>query len=315
MFDVITVGSATKDLFLKSPEFKIDGDTLSMVRGSKMTVSELYSSNGGGGTNSAVTFARQGLKTACIVALGNDLAGDEILAELKQEGVDTAHILRHSDQHTALSVIVIDEGGERTILSYKGEGQHLGMVKISPEVLDSKWLFLGSLGGNLDFFKSLVMTAKKKNMLIASNPGVLELQQSAPLRALFKDIDIVIMNREEATNLLEKEKTSEELIDMLDSECKNILIITDGQNGAYIKSKTHVYSVGIPDSPRVDATGAGDAFASGFVSEYSRSGDIEKAIRMATTNATSVVAQFGAKAGILRAGDIGLSEKVTIQKY
>ncbi len=313
MFDVITIGSATKDLFLKSPDFKIDAKSLSMLRGSKMTVSELHASSGGGGTNAAVTFARQGLKTACVVALGTDLAGDEILAELKREGVDTAHVLRHADKHTALSVILIDEQGERTILSYKGEGQHLGTVKILPEVLDAKWLFLGSLGGDLDFFKNLVAIAKEKNIFIASNPGVLELQQGALVRSLFQDIDVVIMNREEASNLLQEQKTSEELIDLLAPDCKNILIITDGQNGALIRSKAHLYKAGVPDSPRVDATGAGDAFASAFVCEYSKSENIEEAIKSAIANATSVVGQFGAKAGILRGGDIGMADQIQIE--
>ena len=61
----------------------------------------------------------------------------------------------------------------------------------------------------------------------------------------------------------------------------------------------------MPDSPIVERTGAGDAFGSGFVSEYVRSGDIKKAIQFATANASSVVAQFGAKAGILKSGDWG----------
>ncbi|MEK9158079.1 MAG: PfkB family carbohydrate kinase, partial [Patescibacteria group bacterium] len=55
----------------------------------------------------------------------------------------------------------------------------------------------------------------------------------------------------------------------------------------------------------IDRTGAGDAFASAFVAEYSRSGDIPKSIQLATANASSVVTQYGAKAGILRAGDNG----------
>ena len=54
-----------------------------------------------------------------------------------------------------------------------------------------------------------------------------------------------------------------------------------------------------------ERTGSGDAFVSGFVSEYMRSGDIEKAIQLATANASSVVTQYGGKAGILKTGDMG----------
>ena len=64
----------------------------------------------------------------------------------------------------------------------------------------------------------------------------------------------------------------------------------------------------------VERTGAGDAFASGFVSQIltatsnkrqATSDDIVKAIQFATANASSVVAQYGAKAGILKKGDWG----------
>ncbi|HZZ99664.1 MAG TPA: PfkB family carbohydrate kinase, partial [Candidatus Paceibacterota bacterium] len=48
-----------------------------------------------------------------------------------------------------------------------------------------------------------------------------------------------------------------------------------------------------------------DAFTSGFVAEYMRSADIVKAIQFGTANASSVVTQFGSKAGILKKGDSG----------
>ena len=74
------------------------------------------------------------------------------------------------------------------------------------------------------------------------------------------------------------------------------MVVSDGKN---------VYRAGVPDSPVVERTGAGDASCSGFIAEYIRSGNIEKAIQFATANASSVVTQYGAKAGILKNGDWG----------
>ena len=93
-----------------------------------------------------------------------------------------------------------------------------------------------------------------------------------------------------------------------------MVILTDGHNGTKVFAKEVFYSAGVPDSPIVERTGAGDAFNSGFVAEYIRqmsdpSADsrqvIAKAIQFGTANASSVVTKFGAKAGILKKGDWG----------
>ncbi len=70
MYDIVVFGSATRDLFVKSKEFKtlknkkfITGQGLCFNLGSKIKIDELFFATGGGGTNAATTFANQGLKT------------------------------------------------------------------------------------------------------------------------------------------------------------------------------------------------------------------------------------------------------------
>ena len=81
--------------------------------------------------------------------------------------------------------------------------------------------------------------------------------------------------------------------------------MTKGPEGVVVSDGKNIYRAGVPDSPIVERTGAGDAFASGFVTEYIRSGDVSKAIQFATANASSVVTQYGGKAGILKKDDWG----------
>ena len=70
MFDVISIGSATLDVFLRSPELDVEKQNgtkeICVPYGAKLEVEEIHFETGGGGTNTAVTFARQGLKVACI---------------------------------------------------------------------------------------------------------------------------------------------------------------------------------------------------------------------------------------------------------
>ncbi len=314
MYDIISIGSATRDVFFGADDikkFKMDefptGEAVCLGYGSKIEMKKIVLTSGGGGTNAAVTFARQGLKTANIGVVGKDFNGTEILNELKSEGIDVSHFQKHEDDLTAYSVILVHPDGERTILSYKGEGQHFEAAKIDFDKLQSKWLFLDSLGGHLDFLEKAVNWANKNGVKIATNPGGRELAQGLEkLKPFLKNYSIVIMNQEEAAGLSGIDyKNESEIFKFMDKLIGGIFVMTKGPEGVVVSDGKNIYSAGVPDSPVVERTGAGDAFSSGFVVEYIRSGDIVKAVQFATANSSSVVTQYGAKAGILKKGDWG----------
>ena len=82
-----------------------------------------------------------------------------------------------------------------------------------------------------------------------------------------------------------------------------VVLVTDGVNGSMASDgKTIVRALMYDDSPSIDRTGAGDAFASGFLSEWAKSGNLKNSILVASANASSVVMKIGAKAGILYVG-------------
>jgi ribokinase len=314
MFDIIVIGSATRDVFINSDHFKsldvkdfLVGRGLCLPLGSKVEVEKIVFTSGGGGTNTAVTFARQGLSTACVGVTGNDLNSQEVLNELIKEGVETKYFQKHDDDYTAYSLILVDSSGERTILSYKGEGQHFNVNKIDFNQLQAKWLFLDSLGGHFDLLEKAVNWAVANNIKLATNPGGKELEHGLEkLKPLLKNFSIVIMNQEEASNLTGIDYKQEgDIFKFMDEIVGGIFVMTKGPEGVVVSDGKNLYKAGIPDSPVVERTGAGDAFSSGFISEFIRSGDIPKAIQLATANASSVVTQYGGKAGILNRDDFG----------
>ncbi|HYU64751.1 MAG TPA: carbohydrate kinase family protein [Candidatus Paceibacterota bacterium] len=313
-YDVIAIGSATRDVLLGAKEFKVvpsgefsTGQGLCFGLGSKIDVDKIEVTIGGGGANASVTFARQGLKTACISAIGEDLNGQEVLQKLQTEGVDTQYFQKHNDDLTAYSNILVSDKAERTILSYKGEGQHFDVAKIPFDQLQAKWLYLDSLGGHYDLLEKAVKWAAENNIKLAANPGGKELAHGLEkLRPLLKYFSIVLMNQEEAAALTGIDYNDEEKIfKFMDEVVGGIFAMTKGPNGSVVSDGQHIYSAGIPDSPVVERTGAGDAFSAGFISEYIRSGNVIKAIQLATANASSVVTQYGAIAGILKQGNMG----------
>ena len=322
-YDIITIGSATRDVFMSGEGLEYEknsnfttGEAVCLGLGSKITIDKLTFASGGGGTNAAVTFARQGLKTACIGVVGKDLNGKEIIAELNGEGIDTDYFQNHDDDYTAYSVILVHKSGERSILSYKGEGQHFKAERIPFDKLKTKWLYMDSLGGVYEVLEKSAKWAEDNNIKIASNPGGKELAHGLEkLKPFLKRCSVFSINQEEASQLTGIDyKNETEIFKFMDQLIDGIFVMTKGPDGVVVSDGKQVYRAGIPESPVVERTGAGDAFCSGFVVEYIRSGDITKAIQFATANASSVVMEYGAKAGILKKDDWGKWPLVRVEK-
>ena len=101
MFDVITVGSATVDVFAETSSELVkfvtaqgEKDFIAYPSGSKILISSLNFLVGGGGTNTAVSFARQGFKTAFLGKLGNDEPSYQVLHLLERENISFLYQLR-----------------------------------------------------------------------------------------------------------------------------------------------------------------------------------------------------------------------------
>jgi len=323
MFDVITVGSATRDVFLKSKEFKSKRDrssptgfNLFLPLGSKLNVEELIFETGGGATNTAVTFARQGLSTACICRVGDDPGGKAVVESLEKEGVNIEFTHKESENYTAYSIILVVKNGERTILSFRGASGEFSESMFPKGKLDTKWIVVTSLGGNIRLLRNLVTSSKEKGAKIALIPGGGELQKGLRvLRPIFAKADILIMNREEASEL-----TGIPFVDknrLVHRTCllaTGIGIVTDGENGATACDRNYFYRIGTRGNNAIDRTGAGDAFASGFIVGLIKYENIEGALELAIDNSSSVVSFFGAKKGILSLGEKPYKEKLAITK-
>lgn len=333
MLDIITIGSATRDVYLKGEGFETrkhgphlrasegqadssTGVEMCLPLGSKIEVKEVVFTTGGGGTNAAVTFSRQGLKTGCVGVIGSDFNGKEVIKELKQEKIKPFFSV-HKDDLTAYSVILVHPDAERTILSYKGEGQHFDPEKISWRKLKAKWFFFDSLGGSWEMFQRSFEHVTARNFKIAMNPGGKELAHGLEkLRSYLVETDIFSVNKEEAEGLLGmgNDNSAEDVLRELDKLTKGITVLTLGPEGALVSDKKSIYKAGTPDSPKVERTGAGDAFVSGFTAQYILSGgDIARSIQFATANASSVVANYGPKVGILKKGEWGPWELVGVR--
>jgi ribokinase len=323
MFDIITIGSAVRDVFVTSKGFKVHRDPKSSTGidlviplGSKLAVDQLIFETGGGSTNAAVTFARQDLKVSCICPIGEDPGGDAVLESLEKEGVDTKLVVTEKGGKTGYSIILVPENGERTVLVYRGASSHFTENMLPRTKLDTTWLFLTSLAGNITLLKKLVNWADKHGIKTALVPGSLELKKGKEaLGPIFAKTDVVVMNREEAAQITGTGYSNKEKI--VHKAClltRGIGVITDGRYGATACDKEYFYHIQTHGNKPVDRTGAGDAFASGFVAGLIKYENVEGALELAADNASSVVNFFGAKRGILRSGEKAFKGKLSVNK-
>ncbi len=318
MYDVVCIGSATRDVFLKSEGFDIVNNKLCLNLGSKVEMNDIFFATGGGATNAAATFSNQGLKTAAIFNVGDDPGGEVILNEMKKRfKVDVSFVQKSKDKYTGYSVILrCGEGrsGDRIILVYRGASENLEIEKISfKKIFKTRWVYLAPLGGeNAKLFEPLVKEAVKNKVKIAVDLSKDQIKMGLEkLRPILNNVDVLKINREEGAYLTTIDiQDIFGIIKKLADVLKWITIITDGPNGVIVCDKKYLYQAGIYKEEKfVERTGAGDAFGAGFVSSLildekaKKPFDVQKAIRFGSANATAVVEALGAKNGLLKKGD------------
>lgn len=325
MYDIITIGTASRDVFLISPFFKVfrdiehlkkngfpTGEAQCFTLGGKVEINRPIFTTGGGAANAATTFARQGFKAATLIKIGEDKDGKDIIGEIIKENI-SSFAIEDKNKGTAYSVILLSEAGERTILVYRGASGDLTADEISFEKMESKWIYIAP--SNIDFgaMEKIFNYFYDKNTLIAFNPSKYYIELGIDkLKPFLEKSKVVILNREEASYLTDIDYQNEkEIFKKIDEITPGIVAMTDGSEGVVVSDGANIYQAGIFENQKViDRTGAGDAFGSGFVAGLARkrencekglcqAGNIEYAIRLASANATSVVEKIGAKEGIL----------------
>lgn len=323
MVRITALGAASQDVFISGKGIKAELDPRTNEHmeefseefklGAKINVDAIQFATGGGATNAAVTFARQGLESAFIGKIGRDIAAHGVIQELDQEAVDTRGVIYHETLGTQYSTILLADTGERTILIYRGSANtHEPVDYQNIDFSGSDWLYVSSFAGALDALDVVFERAVAANVKIAFNPGEKELEQPDKLRALLEDVDLLIVNKEEAQKLVEGVELEELVRHLL--HYTPTAIVSDGPNGVMASDGKTVVRAGMyQDVKVVDRTGAGDAFGSGFLSQWAQGKSLKDSIVFASANSTSVVTKVGAKAGILGRGvtlhEMPLTEK------
>ena len=318
MYDIITIGGATRDMtfvtdkgkVIETPENLTEQKLLAFEYGAKIKSEEVFFNFGGGACNTAATFTKLGLNVAVNCRVGNDDDGESTIKNLKKLGIGADLIQVDEDKKTGFSLVVVNKNrGDRVIFAYKGASDFLEVRE--REISKTKWIYLTSLAGNWEEdLGEINKTVENSKIKLAWNPGATQITAGKnKLENTLKNTEILIINKDEAIELVQNDEDLKldfnEIndVEILAKNIKNwgpkIIVITDGPEGAYVYDGENVlYSSSTPDK-KVDSTGAGDSFGSALVGGYILTEDLEKSLKYGIINSGNVVGEYGAQNGIL----------------
>lgn len=308
MARIVSLGSALQDIYLTDRDdllpTEIGNEAIfgNILVGSKVDIDQLSYEVGGGGINSAITFSRHGHEAIFIGNVARDAAGEAIIKVLDQEGIDSSYVNFVSRKATGTSVILLDaRSGERTILTHRGASEKFDNFEASDlDLIQPDYLYVTTLRGDLETLARFFEKARGLDVKIMFNPGVKELEQNDKLIKLLKYVDILLVNKSEAAKIVPGVVLTELLYHL--NNYVPAVIITDGAMGGIAGNREtgEVYRFGIYEDVKMrDATGAGDAFGSGFLAALADGKSFRSSLIFASANSTSVVTKIGANRGIL----------------
>lgn len=293
-YDVITMGSGLVDAFVYTGVTESKGK-ISFPVGTKILIKNIKFATGGGGTNTATTFSYLGLKTGFLGKVGSGYNSKIILRELKKNKVDFLGV--DSKEHTGYSIILVTNKKHRTILTFKGASDNLKFSEINLRKLKTKWFHFTSMKGeSFKTQKKIIEFANKKGIKTSFNPSAYQIRNGVKeLKSILKNTYVLTLNKEEGRMLVPKG----DVCIGLHKLGPEVVVMTNGGKVGEVYDGKFVYKY-YPNKVIIGGrTGAGDVFASTFITGLIKLKDIEKAIKAAMANAENVITTRGAKAGLL----------------
>lgn len=304
--EVIGLGAMNIDHLCRVKSIPIDGETV---------VEEIRSFPGGSAANTIYALAKMGVRTGFIGAVGDDEDGATLLADFDEVGVDTGMIKVHQNMRTGSALCLSDHQGNRSIYVSPEANDLLSEQDIDIEYINqAELLHLSPFihHRQLEIQKGLIPKLNP-SVKISFAPGTLYATKGhKELVPLLEKTDILFVNQSEIEQLIGKD------IVAAAQQClqigTRIVVVTLG-SGMPLKVHGHqkttatcyitdgneeyVIETGRQPAPVVkDTTGAGDAFAAGFIYGFLKGKGLPECGLLGDITARYCISQFGARAGL-----------------
>lgn len=256
---------------------------------------------GGCATNTSIALSKLGYDPYVIGKVGNDYLGDFVLKNLKENGIISTGIKRES--HTSATMVFVDKSGERSFIHSTGANSTIRNSEIDWEQL-AKYDIVHIAGTFLmpgfDGLETARFLKKAKSLGLITTLDTAWDSKGRWLKILEESlpyIDYFLPSYEEAVELSNLTKEEEIADFFLNKGVKNVGIKL-GDRGCYLANKDkriREYSISVDVR---DTTGAGDAWAAGFLAGLAEKWSLEETCRFANAVGASAVQEIGASTGI-----------------
>lgn len=317
---VFCVGDSSINVFLQIPKIADSVSLESEKRlmqfrlGSKTQLENEVVTVGGNALNVAVGLARQGIDVDFFSIIGGDSDGQRIIDFFDSEIQNLKLKIQKENLKFKIEKLkgvktnvgyVINFQSERFLLIDTSEKNYKLLIA-NDELTNNDWVFLSSVGPNYEeFFKELLALKKKVGFKLAYNPSSNELRNDVTTYIeMVKASDILFVNKKEMNKIITNGKSPiinenmNDLIRKLWEITMRLVVVTDGIRGSYVFDGNKNYFEPSCGEVAVEKTGAGDAYESGFLAEFLKTGNIQVAMRNGTENAASVIKYVGAVEGL-----------------
>jgi sugar/nucleoside kinase (ribokinase family) len=271
--------------------------------GRLVLVEEMGLHTGGCAVNAASALAKLGLPVGVIGKVGDDPFGDFLIGTMQERGINTQGVKRDRGTGTSATMVMVEPDGERRFVHYIGANAHL--------TLDDVDLGLVSQASILHVGGSLVLPG------IDGRPTAELLQQARErgvttfldtvwddtgrwmdiLKPCLPHIDYFIPSLPEARALVGLNQPDEVAQALIDHGCGIVALKMGGDGCLVVNSEGESIRLPAFEVDVVDATGAGDAFAAGFIAGVWQSWPLDETARFASAVGALCVTGTGASGG------------------
>jgi sugar/nucleoside kinase (ribokinase family) len=277
-------------------------------RGTLGLVDSIVLRGGGCALNTASALAKLGLRAGVVGKVGADAFGDFIVRTLAERGVDAAGVIRDAAAATSASVALVESAGERTFLHATGANATLTTAEVREEPFRGRALHiagalvLDELDG--DPTASLLSEARRRGIVTSIDTVFDARGYWDRLLPALPFCDLVTPGLHEARAITDEEEPPAAARRLRELGAR-VAAVTCGADGCYVAGDSFEGHVAGFQLESVDGTGAGDAFAAGFLCGLLAARPLEECALLANAAGGFATRAIGAFEGV---GDLDETE-------
>lgn len=309
-YDLVGIGNAIVDVISQGDDSFLDNmgitkgimqlierDRAELLYG---VMSDRVQTAGGSVANTIAGAGTLGLKTAFLGKVKDDALGRFYAQGMESEGTDFPNAPVAGDiPPTSRSMIFVSPDGERSMNTYLGAGADFNEADVDPHVAgNARWLFLEGYLYDKDEGKAAFTAAAKhcragggRTGITLSDPFCVDRHRADFLTLIKDEMDFVLGNEEEWLSMYQTENLDDAL-GQAAAVCEIVVCTRSGDPVVLIRGEERV-EVPVERITPIDATGAGDQFAAGFLYAMATDRDLETAGKMGVAAAAEVIRHMG----------------------